>query len=159
LTALAGREDAVFSDAWNHASLIDGCRLSRARAHVYRHNDLSHLEELLRAEGPGARRRLIVSDSLFSMDGDLAPLEGLLALAERYDCMLVLDEAHATGVRGLRGRGVTDLPPPRTGGLARLIKVGTLSKALGTQGGFICGSELLIDFLVTHARPYIFSTA
>ncbi len=190
LTALAGPGDRIFSDERNHASLIDGCRLSRARTHVYRHNDLTHLEELLRDEAGGAcrerppwrsdgmqngtegvpskperhggrslQRRLIVSDSVFSMDGDLAPLLELLALAERYDCLLVLDEAHATGVLGEHGRGVTDLLPPGTRGLERLVKVGTLSKALGAQGGFVCGSGRLIDYLVNHARPYVFSTA
>jgi len=159
LTSLAGPSDAIFSDESNHASLIDGCRLTRARTHVYRHNDLTHLEHFLRFEAGPARRRLIVSDSVFSMDGDLAPLAELLALAERYDCLLVLDEAHGTGVLGERGRGLTDLLPSATKGLDRLIKVGTLSKALGGQGGFVCGSGQLIDFLVNHARPYIFSTA
>ena len=159
VSTLAGRDDAVFSDAWNHASLIDGCRLSRANVHVYRHADLNHLEELLRREGTAARRRLIVSDSVFSMDGDLAPLAGLLDLANRYDSLLLLDEAHATGVLGEQGRGLTDLLPPGAYPSDRLIKVGTLSKALGAQGGFVCGSRRLIAWLVNHARPYIFSTA
>jgi len=159
LATLAGREDVVFSDAWNHASLIDGCRLSPARVHVYRHADLNHLADLLHNEGRQARRRLIVSDSVFSMDGDLAPLAGLLELAERYDCLLVLDEAHATGVLGAQGRGVTDLLPADTLGRERLIKVGTLSKALAAQGGFVCGPRRLIRYLINHARPYIFSTA
>jgi len=159
VSTLAGRDDAVFSDAWNHASLIDGCRLSRASVHVYCHADLNHLEDLLRREGATARRRLIVSDSVFSMDGDFAPLAGLLDLADRYDCLLVLDEAHATGVLGEHGRGLTDLLPPGAFPSDRLIKVGTLSKALGAQGGFVCGSRRLIAWLVNHARPYIFSTA
>ena len=124
VSTLAGRDDAVFSDAWNHASLIDGCRLSRAAVHVYRHADLNHLEDLLRREGAGARRRLIVSDTVFSMDGDLAPLAGLLELAERYDALLVLDEAHATGVLGEHGRGLTDLLP-----------AGALSVGSAHQGG------------------------
>ncbi len=159
VSTLAGRGDALFSDAWNHASLIDGCRLSRANVHVYHHADLNHLEDLLRGEGAAGRRRLIVSDSVFSMDGDLAPLAGLLDLADRYDALLVLDEAHATGVLGEQGRGLTDLLPPGGYPCDRLIKVGTLSKALGAQGGFVCGSRRLIAWLVNHARPYIFSTA
>jgi 8-amino-7-oxononanoate synthase len=158
--SLAGQADAVFSDALNHASLIDGCRLSRARIHVYRHADANHLDDLLRREGGRARRRLIVSDTVFSMDGDLAPLTELTDLARRHDCLLLLDEAHATGVLGEGGRGVTELRaaemplPPDC-----LIKVGTLSKALGSQGGFVCGSRRLNAWLVNHARPYIFSTA
>jgi 8-amino-7-oxononanoate synthase len=157
--SLVGKTDGIFSDASNHASLIDGCRLSRAPIHVYRHNDLDHLEDLLRKQGRKARRRLIVSDTVFSMDGDLAPLAQLLELAERYDCMLVIDEAHATGVLGEQGRGVTDLLPSGSWSWLRLVKVGTLSKALATQGGFVCGSRRLIAWLVNHARPYIFSTA
>jgi 8-amino-7-oxononanoate synthase len=159
VSSLAGRADAVFSDALNHASLIDGYRLSRAVVHVYRHNDLDHLADLLRTQGRRARRRLIVSDTVFSMDGDLAPLAELLELAERYDCLLLIDEAHATGVLGEQGRGVTDLLPAGSWPLERVLKVGTLSKALGAQGGFVCGSRRLIAWLVNQARPYIFSTA
>jgi 8-amino-7-oxononanoate synthase len=158
LTALAGPADAVFSDALNHASLIDGCRLSRAAVHVYRHADISHLAELLGAHGPAARRRFIVSDSVFSMDGDAAPLAGLLALATRHDAVVILDEAHATGVLGERGTGLTGTLVPGSFDPARLVKVGTLSKALGSQGGFICGGRRLIDWLVNAARPYVFST-
>ena len=154
---LAQAGDAVFSDALNHASLIDGCRLSRANVHVYRHGDLDHLADLLHRQA--ARRRFIVSDSVFSMDGDLAPLAGLLELAERHDCIVLLDEAHATGVLGEQGRGMTDLLPAGAFPSERLIKIGTLSKALGSQGGFVCGSGRLIAWLVNHARPYIFSTA
>jgi 8-amino-7-oxononanoate synthase len=159
VAALAGRPDAVFSDELNHASLIDGCRLARARVFVYRHRDLGHLHDLLRREGPAARRRLIVTDSVFSMDGDLAPLAGLLDLAGRHDALLLLDEAHATGVLGESGRGLTDLLPPPGPDPERLVKVGTLSKALGAQGGFVCGGRRLIDYLVNCARPYVFSTA
>ncbi len=154
---LARADDAVFSDALNHASLIDGCRLSRAAVHVYRHADLGHLADLLKRET--ARRRFIVSDSVFSMDGDLAPLAELLELAERFDCVVLLDEAHATGVLGEEGRGLTDLLPPGAFTSERIVKIGTLSKALGSQGGFACGSRTLIAWLVNHARPYIFSTA
>jgi 8-amino-7-oxononanoate synthase len=157
--SLAGRADAVFSDALNHASLIDGCRLSRAAVHVYQHNDLDHLADLLGTQGRRARRRLIVSDTVFSMDGDLARLAELLDLAERFDCLLLIDEAHATGVLGEHGRGVTDLLPPKSRFWERSVKVGTLSKALGAQGGFVCGSRGLIAWLVNRARPYIFSTA
>jgi 8-amino-7-oxononanoate synthase len=159
VTTLAGRDDAVFSDALNHASLIDGCRLSRARIHVYRHGDINHLEDLLRIKSRGARRRLVVTDTLFSMDGDLAPLADLMDLARRYQALLIIDEAHATGVLGESGRGVTELLPGGGQGQDFLVKVGTLSKALGAQGGFVCGSRPLIDYLVNHARPYIFSTA
>ncbi len=158
--SLAGREDAVFSDERNHASLIDGCRLSRAAVHVYRHADAGHLHDLLRRHGGAARRRLIVTDGLFSMDGDLAPLADLADLAERHDCLLVIDEAHATGVLGERGRGAAELLLRETfPGAGRLIKVGTLSKALGSQGGFVCGPRRLVRWLVNHARPYVFSTA
>jgi 8-amino-7-oxononanoate synthase len=156
VSALAQSNDAIFSDALNHASLIDGCRLSRAGVHVYHHGELDHLADLLKRKT--ARRRFIVSDSVFSMDGDIALLAGLLELAERFDCVVLLDEAHATGVLGEQGRGLTDLLPgvfPSE----RIIKLGTLSKALGSQGGFVCGSRRLIAWLVNHARPYIFSTA
>jgi 8-amino-7-oxononanoate synthase len=160
LTSLVGPEDAIFSDEWNHASLIDGCRLSRARVHVYCHGRIDHLANLLHRQGASARRRLIVSDTLFSMDGDLAPLADLMRLAGTHDATVVVDEAHATGVLGANGRGVTELVPVDAQPEGdRLIKVGTMSKALGTQGGFVCGSRRLIDWLVNRARPYIFSTA
>jgi 8-amino-7-oxononanoate synthase len=159
VTALAGRGDAVFSDQRNHASLIDGCRLSRAHVFVYRHADLEHLRDLLHRHGPAARRRLIVSDTVFSMDGDLAPLAGLIDAAERHDALLLIDEAHATGVLGDGGRGLTDLLPPSLRyDPDRVVKVGTLSKALGAQGGFVCGSRRLVAYLVNRARPYVFST-
>lgn len=153
LSALADRDTIVFSDELNHASLIDGCRLARAKTVVYRHGNANHLEELLGRE-KGGKRRLIVTDSVFSMDGDFAPLAALRDLAERHDCLLVVDEAHATGVLGRGGRGLcSEITSDR------LIKIGTLSKSLGTQGGFVCGSRKLIDWLVNCARPYIFSTA
>jgi 8-amino-7-oxononanoate synthase len=156
--SLAGPDDTVFSDELNHASLIDSCRLARARVHVYRHRDANHLHDLLAHAAGSARRRLIVSDTVFSMDGDLAPLAELGALAEHYDCLLLIDEAHATGVLGEEGRGLREVDPPHCDP-ERVIKVGTLSKALGAQGGFTCGSRRLADWLVNHARPYIFSTA
>jgi 8-amino-7-oxononanoate synthase len=161
VSSLVGRPDAIFSDELNHASLIDGCRLAQARVHVYRHADVNHLEDLLRREGSSARRRLIVSDSVFSMDGDLAPLADLIDLALRHDALLLLDEAHATGVLGANGCGLSDTlnVGARSASKRCFIKVGTLSKALGSQGGFVCGSRRVIDFLVNYARPYIFSTA
>jgi 8-amino-7-oxononanoate synthase len=159
VSAVAGRADAVFSDELNHASLIDGCRLSRARVFVYHHGDLDHLHDLLRRQGPAARRRLIVTDTVFSMEGDLAPLAGLVELAGRHDALLLIDEAHATGVLGAAGRGLTELLPAGRYDPDRVIKVGTLSKALGAQGGFVCGGRRLVEYLVNCARPYVFSTA
>lgn len=158
ITALARPEDIVFSDALNHASIIDGCRLARAHVVVYRHVDAAHLQDLLKSQRSAGHRCFIVSETLFSMDGDLAPLAELAELAERHDAMLLLDEAHATGVLGERGFGLADSVRQRIDG-RRLVKIGTLSKALASQGGFVCGSRLLIDWLVNRARPYIFSTA
>lgn len=154
IAALAQQGDAVFSDAWNHASLIDGCRLARATVRIFAHGDLDDLEDKIR-ETP-ARRRLIVSDSVFSMDGDLAPLDGLVELAEKYDAWLMLDEAHAMGVFGDEGGGLA-----ASLGLGERVhmRMGTLGKALGSYGAFVAGSRALIELLVNRARSYVFSTA
>lgn len=155
VTALAGPGDVVFGDAKNHASIWDGCRLSRADVRAYPHGDWRRLDELL-ARDTGHRRHLIVSDGLFSMDGDLAPLAELADVARRHGAMLLVDEAHATGVFGTNGRGAAEHLQVEDGITAR---VGTLSKALGCSGGFISGSRELIDYVINRGRPYIYSTA
>jgi len=155
ITSVTGDEDIIFSDARNHASIIDGCRLSKATVQVYRHNDVDHLVELCK-QSSGFRRKLIVTDSLFSMDGDIAPLESLVEVSRQYEAMLLVDEAHATGVYGETGRGLTQELGCEDG---VDISVGTMSKALGSVGGFVTGNQNLIDLLVNKSRTYIYSTA
>ncbi|WP_459557033.1 aminotransferase class I/II-fold pyridoxal phosphate-dependent enzyme [Lacunimicrobium album] len=155
LSALAGPEDVIYSDRLNHACLIDGAKLSGARFRVYRHGELDRLQKELANAGE-FRRRFIVTDGVFSMDGDLAPLKELVDLAEKYDAEVIVDEAHGTGVYGPNLRGACDhfVVSDRV-----LAKVGTLSKAIGGQGAFVVGSRELIDYLWNSARTQMFSTA
>jgi 8-amino-7-oxononanoate synthase len=154
IAALAGEDEVVFSDELNHASIVDGCRLSRAQTFVYRHGDLEHLAWGL--SEAGGRGSLIVTDGVFSMDGDLAPLPELLELARRHRCRLMVDEAHATGAIGPGGRGSV-----AAAGLSGEVDVvvGTLGKALGSYGAYVCAGTDTVDFLLNSARPFIFSTA
>jgi 8-amino-7-oxononanoate synthase len=154
IAALAGRGEVVFSDELNHASIVDGCRLSRAETFVYRHGDVEHLGWGLRQAGE--RAVLVVSDGVFSMDGDVAPLPELLGLARRHGARLMVDEAHATGAVGPGGRGSVS-----AAGLSGEVDVvvGTLGKALGSYGAYVCANAETIEFLLNTARPFIFSTA
>ena len=156
IAALVGPGDAIFSDERNHASIIDGCRLSRTDVHVYPHRDVAALDAVLAAEGTAHRRRLIVTDTLFSMDGTLAPLADLCDVARRHHAMLMVDEAHATGVFGLHGSGLVEEAGCADG---VHVRTGTLSKALGAAGGFVAGHAELIRWLRHSARAWIFSTA
>jgi 8-amino-7-oxononanoate synthase len=155
ISALLGAKDAVFSDRLNHASIYDGIKLSGAALHRFPHRDLDRLETLLQ-KSRGVKRRLIVSDAVFSVDGDLAPLEDLVALKEKYGAWLMIDEAHATGVLGPGGAGLAEA----LGLTARVdIHMGTFSKALGSLGGYVAGDRQLIDYLHNRARSFIYSTA
>ncbi|MDA0832821.1 MAG: 8-amino-7-oxononanoate synthase [Planctomycetota bacterium] len=160
ITALVDSSDVLFCDRFNHASLVDGCRLSGARLRVYRHDDLTSLQKELKKSTDGSHnptaRKWIVTESVFSMDGDVAPLKDLCDLAERYGAEIIVDEAHATGVYGTHGRGVVEL----AGVEDRIaVRIGTMSKALGAQGGFAVGAQSTIDWLWNNARTQMFSTS
>jgi 8-amino-7-oxononanoate synthase len=154
LSALAGRDAALFSEQLNHASLIDGARLARAELHVYAHGATEQLERMLQASS--AKTKVVVTDSVFSMDGDLAPLPQLLALAERYGAWLVVDDAHGFGVLGAHGRGVLEHFQLRS---PHLVYIGTLGKAAGVGGAFVAAHETVIEWLLQRARPYTYTTA
>lgn len=156
ISALVGSDDIIYSDELNHASIIDGARLSRSTVRIYKHLDLNHLTELLESDKNTKCRKLIVTDTVFSMDGDLVPLPQLVEISEKYGCILMIDEAHATGVLGKRGSGATE----HFGVEDRVpVVMGTLSKAIGSLGGYIAGSQELIDFIRNRVRSYIFDTS
>ena len=154
ISALCGKSDIIFSDALNHASIIDGIRLSRATCVVYKHNDMTDLERAIQ-ENATNQKMLIVTDAVFSMDGDLANLPELLRIAHTYNCLLMIDEAHATGVIGRTGRGLAE----HYGCEHADVTVGTLSKAIACEGGFVAGKKQLIEFLKNKSRSFIFTTA
>ncbi len=155
IPALVGQEDVIFSDRLNHASIIDGCRLSRATIVAYEHNDVADLRAKI-AETTQYRRRLIVSDGVFSMDGDIAPLPELCDVAEEHDILLMVDDAHGEGVLGKGGRGIVD----HFGLHGRVdIEVGTMSKAFGVVGGIIAGKQIIVDWVRQRGRPFLFSSA
>jgi glycine C-acetyltransferase len=156
VAAILKKGDIIISDELNHASIIDGCRLSRADIRVFAHKDVSAAEKLLQEAQSQPGHKLLVSDGVFSMDGDIAPLPQLCDLAERYGAIMMVDDAHASGVLGRNGRGTID----HHGVHGRVhIQVGTLSKAIGSLGGYVCGSRDLIEFLYHRARPFLFSTS
>jgi glycine C-acetyltransferase len=154
--SILGKDDFILSDELNHASIIDGARLSRAKIKVFRHKDVAHCEELLKEIAAEPGRKLIITDGVFSMDGDLGPVDQLAGLAEKYGAIMMVDDAHASGVLGRNGRGSVD----HFGCHGRVdVQVGTLSKAIGALGGYVCGSRELIDYLYHRARPFLFSTS
>jgi glycine C-acetyltransferase len=156
VSALLGKDDFIISDELNHASIIDGCRLSRAKILVFRHKDVAHAEEQLASVKDQPGRKLLISDGVFSMDGDIGPLPGLCDAAEKYGAIMMVDDAHSSGVLGRNGRGTID----HFGVHGRVdIQVGTLSKAIGALGGYVCGTRDLIDFLYHRGRPFLFSTS
>ena len=156
VSAVLGKDDLIVSDELNHASIIDGARLSKATIQVFRHKDLADCERILEEHASFSGKKLIITDGVFSMDGDIAPLPQLCDLAEKYGCIMMVDDAHASGVLGRGGRGSID----HFNCHGRVhIQVGTLSKAIGSMGGYVCGSRDLIDFLYLRARPFLFSTS
>ncbi|HEY8496291.1 MAG TPA: glycine C-acetyltransferase [Limnochordales bacterium] len=155
VAAILGKEDVIISDELNHASIIDGCRLSRAQIKIFPHKDVAAMRRLLE-ESRDARRVLVITDGVFSMDGDIAPLPEIVAVAKEYGAIIMVDDAHASGVLGTNGRGTVD----HFGLHGQVdIQVGTLSKAIGILGGYVAGSKLLIDYLIQRARPFLFSTS
>src|SRR6266699_3618812 len=156
VAAVLGKEDLIVSDELNHASIIDGARLSRATIQVFKHKDVKDCERILQEHASFPGKKLIITDGVFSMDGDIAPLPELCTLAEKYDCIMMVDDAHASGVMGRNGRGTVD--HFECHGRVH-IQVGTLSKAIGVMGGYVCGSRDLSDFLYLRARPFLFSTS
>lgn len=156
VSAILGKDDFIISDELNHASIIDGARLSRAKIKVFRHKDIAHAEELLKEVQNEPGHKLIITDGVFSMDGDIGALPALCDLAEKYGAIMMVDDAHASGVLGRNGRGTVD----HFNVHGRVdVQVGTLSKAIGALGGYVCGSKDLIDFLYHRARPFLFSTS
>jgi glycine C-acetyltransferase len=156
VSAILGKDDFIISDQLNHASIIDGARLSRAKILVFRHKDMAHAEEQLASVKDAPGKKLLISDGVFSMDGDIGPLPALCYLAEKYGAIMMVDDAHASGVLGRNGRGTVD----HFNVHGRVdIQVGTLSKAIGALGGYVCGTRDLIDFLYHRARPFLFSTS
>jgi glycine C-acetyltransferase len=156
VSAILGKDDLIVSDELNHASIIDGCRLSKATIKVFKHKDVADCERVLKETENWNGKKLLITDGVFSMDGDIADLPALCDLAEKYNCIMMVDDAHASGVLGNRGRGTVDHHNCH----GRVdIQVGTLSKAVGALGGYVCGSRDLIDFLYHRARPFLFSTS
>lgn len=156
VSAVLGKEDLIISDELNHASIIDGARLSKATIKVFKHKDVQDCERILQEHAAFPGKKLIITDGVFSMDGDIAPLPALCELAEKYGCIMMVDDAHASGVLGRGGRGSVD----HFNCHGRVhIQVGTLSKAIGSMGGYVCGSRDLIDYLYLRARPFLFSTS
>lgn len=155
IPTITGEGDVIFSDELNHASIIDGCRLSHAKKVRYAHNDVKDLEARLKEEKPTARRMLIVTDGVFSMDGDIAPLPDIVEVADKYGAMVMVDDAHGEGVLGEGGRGIVN--HFKLEGKVE-VEVGTLSKALGVMGGYVTGEKTLIEYLKQRGRPFLFST-